>query len=46
MQTISEKSTKRAWVGAIKEPGKEFPLTQLPVISGKIPDGKAWHTLS
>ncbi|RCJ20068.1 hypothetical protein A6S26_04900 [Nostoc sp. ATCC 43529] len=39
MPTISKKSAKKAWAGAIAEPGKEFPLTQLPIISGKIPDG-------
>ncbi|WP_341530517.1 carotenoid oxygenase family protein [Nostoc sp. UHCC 0302] len=39
MTTISEKLTKKAWASAIAEPGKEFPLTQLPIISGKIPDG-------
>jgi carotenoid cleavage dioxygenase-like enzyme len=46
MYTISKKSTKKAWAGAlakptegIAEPGKEFPLTQLPIISGKIPNG-------
>ncbi|MBD2361619.1 carotenoid oxygenase family protein [Anabaena minutissima FACHB-250] len=38
MQTIDKKSTKKAWAGAITEPAKEFPLTQLPIISGKIPD--------
>ncbi|AFY46215.1 lignostilbene-alpha,beta-dioxygenase-like enzyme [Nostoc sp. PCC 7524] len=39
MQTIDKKSTKRAWAGAIAEPAKEFPLTPLPIISGKIPTG-------
>nr|WP_238553655.1 carotenoid oxygenase family protein [Fortiea contorta] len=39
MYTISKKSTKKAWARAFAEPGKEFPLTQLPIISGKIPDG-------
>ncbi|MEJ6484786.1 carotenoid oxygenase family protein [Nostoc punctiforme UO1] len=39
MQTITNGSTKKAWAGAIAEPGKEFPLTQLPILSGKIPDG-------
>ncbi|MGF1989941.1 MAG: carotenoid oxygenase family protein [Nostoc sp. ZfuVER08] len=39
MYTISKESTKKAWAGAIAEPAKEFPLTQLPIISGKIPDG-------
>ncbi|MGM3307147.1 carotenoid oxygenase family protein [Anabaena sp. WFMT] len=39
MQTIDRKSTKKAWAGAISQPATEFPLTQLPVIAGKIPDG-------
>lgn len=39
MPTINQESTKKAWAGAIAQPGKEFPLTQLSVISGKIPDG-------
>lgn len=39
MTTTTKKSIKKAWVGAIAQPGKEFPLTQLPIISGKIPDG-------
>jgi carotenoid cleavage dioxygenase-like enzyme len=39
MQTIDKKSNKRAWAGAIAEPAKEFPLTPLPIISGKIPTG-------
>ena len=39
MQTIEKKSTKKAWAGAIAKPATEFPLTQLPIISGKIPDG-------
>jgi carotenoid cleavage dioxygenase-like enzyme len=36
MTTISK---KRAWAGAIAKPATEFPLTPLPVISGKIPSG-------
>ncbi len=39
MYRLNTKSTKKAWAGAIAEPGKEFPLTQLPILSGKIPDG-------
>lgn len=39
MQTINKKSTKKAWAGAIAQPATEFPLTQLPILSGKIPDG-------
>ncbi|MCW5313143.1 hypothetical protein GTQ43_04720 [Nostoc sp. KVJ3] len=39
MHTIINKSTKKAWASAIAEPAKEFSLTQLPILSGKIPDG-------
>ncbi|MBD6616148.1 hypothetical protein FNW02_09960 [Komarekiella sp. 'clone 1'] len=39
MQTISKKSTTRTWAGAIAKPATEFSPTQLPIISGKIPDG-------
>lgn len=39
MQTITRKSINKSWAGAIAEPAKEFPLTQLSIISGKIPDG-------
>ncbi|MEH2359176.1 carotenoid oxygenase family protein [Nostoc sp.] len=39
MHTMDKKSTKKAWAGAIAEPAKEFPPTQLPILSGKIPDG-------
>ncbi|MTJ10661.1 carotenoid oxygenase family protein [Anabaena sp. UHCC 0204] len=39
MPTINKKSTKKAWAGAISQPGTEFPATQLPIISGKIPAG-------
>ncbi|WP_414514995.1 carotenoid oxygenase family protein [Nostoc sp. PCC 9305] len=39
MQTITKKSINNSWAGAIAEPAKEFPLTQLSIISGKIPDG-------
>ncbi|WP_066424934.1 carotenoid oxygenase family protein [Anabaena sp. 4-3] len=39
MHTLAQKSTKKAWSGAVAEPAKEFPLTQLPVIFGKIPEG-------
>ncbi|WP_118171674.1 carotenoid oxygenase family protein [Nostoc sphaeroides] len=39
MHTIEKKSTTKAWAGAIAKPAKEFPPTQLPIISGKIPDG-------
>jgi len=39
MQTIDKNSTKKAWAGAISQPATEFPLTPLPIISGKIPEG-------
>jgi len=46
MHTIDKKSIKKAWAGAIPsvsfanaESAKEFPPTQLPILSGKIPDG-------
>jgi carotenoid cleavage dioxygenase-like enzyme len=39
MQTLEQKSTKRAWAGAIAKPATEFPLTQLPILSGSIPQG-------
>lgn len=39
MLTASQPSTRRAWSNAIAQPGKEFPLTPLSILSGKIPDG-------
>ncbi|OCQ91946.1 hypothetical protein BCD64_26190 [Nostoc sp. MBR 210] len=39
MQIIDQKSTKKAWAGAISQPATEFPLTPLPILSGKIPEG-------
>ncbi|MBK1986446.1 carotenoid oxygenase family protein [Sphaerospermopsis aphanizomenoides BCCUSP55] len=39
MQTIDKKSTKKPWAKAISQPATEFPLTQLPILAGKIPDG-------
>ncbi|MHC5827101.1 MAG: carotenoid oxygenase family protein, partial [Nostoc sp.] len=39
MHTIEKKSIEKGWAGAIAQPAKEFPLTQLPILSGKIPDG-------
>ncbi len=38
MQTI-EKSTKKPWAKALAQPAKEFPATQLQILSGKIPEG-------
>ncbi|MCM0588994.1 MAG: carotenoid oxygenase family protein [Gloeotrichia echinulata DVL01] len=39
MHTINKKSTKKAWASAIAQPATEFPPTQLPILSGKIPQG-------
>ncbi|MGL5877345.1 MAG: carotenoid oxygenase family protein, partial [Xenococcaceae cyanobacterium] len=39
MTTAIKTSTRKAWAGAIAQPAKEFPLTPLPVLSGKIPEG-------
>ncbi|MEC4984965.1 MAG: carotenoid oxygenase family protein [Oscillatoria sp. PMC 1068.18] len=39
MQTITETTTKPAWTQAILSPPKEFPLTHLEILSGKIPLG-------
>ncbi len=39
MTTISQVSTRNAWANALAQPAQEFPLTPLPVISGKIPTG-------
>jgi carotenoid cleavage dioxygenase-like enzyme len=39
MQTLDNKSTKRPWADAISQPAKEFPVTPLPILSGKIPEG-------
>ncbi|MBD2345291.1 carotenoid oxygenase family protein [Anabaena subtropica] len=39
MQTLDKKSNRKAWASGVIEPAKEFPLTQLPIISGKIPEG-------
>ena len=37
MQTINQKSAKKAWAKALQEPAKEFPLTPLSIINGEIP---------
>ncbi|MBD2436841.1 carotenoid oxygenase family protein [Nostoc sp. FACHB-110] len=39
MQTMNKKPAKKAWAGAISQPATEFPLTPLPILSGKIPAG-------
>jgi len=39
MYTLSKPSTRKAWAKVIAQPATEFPATELPVLSGKIPDG-------
>ncbi len=39
MKTASKTSAKKSWAKALAIPAAEFPLTQLSVKSGKIPDG-------
>jgi carotenoid cleavage dioxygenase-like enzyme len=39
MHTIEKKSTKKAWAQALAQPPKEFSLSQLQILCGKIPDG-------
>ncbi|XWK90276.1 MAG: carotenoid oxygenase family protein [Phormidium sp.] len=39
MTTITKPSTRKAWANCISQPAKEFPLTPLPIIAGKIPEG-------
>ncbi|MEG5137608.1 MULTISPECIES: carotenoid oxygenase family protein [unclassified Microcoleus] len=39
MKTASKISAKKSWVQAFALPAAEFPLTQLSVKTGKIPDG-------
>lgn len=39
MKTDSKISTKKSWAKALALPAVEFPLTQLSVKSGKIPEG-------
>ncbi|MDB9510435.1 carotenoid oxygenase family protein [Kamptonema animale CS-326] len=39
LKTTNQVSTKKAWAKAIINPAKEFPSTQLQVLSGKIPEG-------
>ena len=35
----NKKLDKKTWAHAISQPAEEFPLSQLPIISGKIPQG-------
>ncbi|EDX75892.1 hypothetical protein MC7420_6547 [Coleofasciculus chthonoplastes PCC 7420] len=37
MQTATPPSTRKAWAKAIAQPATEFPLTPLPILSGRIP---------
>ena len=39
MQTATPPSTRKAWANAIAQPATEFPLTPLPILSGRIPQG-------
>ncbi|AFY35987.1 carotenoid oxygenase family protein [Calothrix sp. PCC 7507] len=39
MHTINKKSTKKSWANAIAQPAIEFSSTQLPILTGKIPEG-------
>lgn len=39
MTTATKPSTQKAWAKAIAKPAAEFPLTPLPLLSGKIPEG-------
>jgi len=35
----TEASTRKAWAKALARPATEFPLTQLPILTGEIPPG-------
>ncbi len=39
MKTVTKISAKKSWAKALAIPAAEFPLTQLSVKTGKIPDG-------
>jgi all-trans-8'-apo-beta-carotenal 15,15'-oxygenase len=39
MTTVTNISNRKTWGKAIAQPATEFPLTPLPLISGKIPEG-------
>ncbi|MFB2938826.1 carotenoid oxygenase family protein [Aerosakkonemataceae cyanobacterium BLCC-F154] len=39
MTTITKPLTRKAWANCITPPAQEFPLTPLPIIAGKIPEG-------
>lgn len=39
MKTTPKSLTRKAWANAIAQPAPEFPLTPLPLLSGKIPEG-------
>ena len=38
MTTATKPSTRKTWAKAIAQPATEFPLTPLPILSGKIPE--------
>ena len=44
MMTTYPQSSQRAWAKTLSKPAKEFDLTPLPILSGKIPEG-LWGTL-
>lgn len=46
MQTATPPSTRKAWANAIAQPATEFPLTPLPILSGRIPQGVRYLTLA
>ncbi|ARV58535.1 hypothetical protein BZZ01_07670 [Nostocales cyanobacterium HT-58-2] len=39
MHIIDKKSTKKTWAQALAQPATEFPLTQLQILTGRIPEG-------
>ena len=39
MKTSTKISAKKSWAKALARPAEEFPLTQLLVKNGKIPEG-------
>ena len=39
MHTINKTSIQKAWAKVIVQPATEFPVTELPILSGDIPDG-------
>jgi carotenoid cleavage dioxygenase-like enzyme len=39
MTTNISPLSHKIWAGAITQPGKEFPLSALPILSGEVPEG-------